>query len=66
MKSKKEINEYKSKQIMEAISTPEGRIRIASGAYELITDRYKRIWETQDKYGDKDEQDKRYIEANGN
>lgn len=35
-KDKFEINEKRQKEITKAISTPEGRIRIAIGAYELL------------------------------
>jgi hypothetical protein len=35
MKSKQEIIKAKEKEVAEAISTPEGRMRIACGAYEL-------------------------------
>jgi hypothetical protein len=35
MKSKQEIRKAKEKEVAEAISTPEGRMRIACGAYEL-------------------------------
>ncbi len=35
MKSKQEIIKAKEKEVAEALSTPEGRMRIACGAYEL-------------------------------
>ncbi len=43
MKTKQEIRKAKEKEIAEAISTPEGRMRIACGAYELYPVIHQRL-----------------------